>query len=175
MLKKALEFAEFRHRGQKRKYYDCPYILHPIRVAFTAREYFTEDSTAIIAAILHDVIEDTDTTLEEIATEFGEEVAKLVDELTSLSKKDLELSKQNRKARIFANNRYLANVSKPAKILKALDRIDNLCDMTHCPDQGFKVKYANESLELLLAICDGIPFSLYEKFSDTCYQYINKE
>ena len=81
-IKEAYEFADKAHDGQKRKSGD-PYISHPVEVAKILIEYGADDAS-IIAALLHDTVEDTDVTLDDIKKQFGEEVALLVDGVTKL-------------------------------------------------------------------------------------------
>src|SRR3954467_5306173 len=85
---KAAAFAEKAHFGQFRKYTNEPYIVHPLEVAKLVATV-TADPEIISAALLHDVAEDTPTTLDEIKQEFGEHVAKLVDELTDKATPDM--------------------------------------------------------------------------------------
>ena len=80
-FKEAFEFAFDRHDGQVRKGTELPYITHPMAVAAIAAEY-GGDEQQVIAALLHDVIEDTETTAEEVQSLFGEKVAKIVVDLT---------------------------------------------------------------------------------------------
>ena len=83
VVEKAYKFAAHAHRKQVRKSREL-YITHPLAVARIALR--TKDQSSIIAAILHDTVEDTETTLEEIEENFGEEVKNLVDGLTKISK-----------------------------------------------------------------------------------------
>ena len=84
-IRQAYELAVEAHSKQRRKSGE-PYILHPIAVAKICVEESGLGPTAIIAALLHDVVEDTEVTLEDIKTQFGEKIAKLVDGLTKLDK-----------------------------------------------------------------------------------------
>src|SRR5262245_14017517 len=95
-LLEALEFASIRHRDQRRKDREAsPYINHPIAVARALWLAGVRDPTTLIAAILHDTIEDTRTTHDEIARQFGDAVAAVVSEVTD----DKSLPKQERKQR----------------------------------------------------------------------------
>lgn len=76
-IEDAIMYATKKHEGQRRKSSKLPYIMHPLEVA-TIIATMTEDEDAIIAGLLHDVVEDTNTDIEEIATMFGTTVAKLV-------------------------------------------------------------------------------------------------
>lgn len=82
-LDAALQFAAIAHRNQKRKGQDVPYIVHPFYVAMILQQYgFSED--VVIAGLLHDVVEDTSTSLDEIQTRFGEQVAWIVGQMTEV-------------------------------------------------------------------------------------------
>jgi (p)ppGpp synthase/HD superfamily hydrolase len=144
---KAAQFAREAHGDQRRKYTGRPYIEHPARVAARVAIHPAGTETMVIAAWLHDVLEDTDIGLEVIANRFGEEVAQLVEELTNPSKGSPAL-RAERKAQ---DREHLARVSRPAKIIKLLDRIDNLRDMEGAP-QKFLSLYLEESRLLAASI-----------------------
>lgn len=157
----AIKLAVESHMGQKRKYSEDDYIIHPMRVlqhvSFILRDYDIQtnldEEEILCAAILHDTIEDTDVTREYIETYFSTNVANLVQELT---KKSLG-SKENRRERNRIDNEYLATVSNEAKIIKMADIFDNILDMEKCPDKGWVKKYLNEKLEQLTYIEDALP------------------
>ncbi len=120
-LWKGLSFAFLKYGSLKRKSIDIPYVIHPIRVALILRATgFSEfkDKSLFLAALFHDLLEDTDLTFEELKSKFGEEVALIVKEL---SKPD-NMSKEDWL-------RAFSTASKKAKIIKMADRIDNLMDM----------------------------------------------
>jgi guanosine-3',5'-bis(diphosphate) 3'-pyrophosphohydrolase len=146
----AAEFARRAHEGQKRKFTGRPYIEHPGRVAARVSVYPGSTEAMVVAAWLHDVVEDTPTILDEVAGAFGPEVARLVGELTNPSN-DSSLSRAERKAQDRAR---LSGVSREAKIIKLLDRIDNLQEVGDAPG-GFRSLYAAESLALAEAIGDA--------------------
>ncbi len=77
LFEEAIEFAVEKHSGMKRKYEGIPYILHPLEVAVIVGT-MTDDEEVLAAAVLHDTVEDTDATMEEIAARFGPRVAELV-------------------------------------------------------------------------------------------------
>jgi (p)ppGpp synthase/HD superfamily hydrolase len=149
----ALDFAKMAHAGQLRKYTGDPYVMHPIRVAalVMAREDATE--AMIIAALLHDVPEDTKYNLDHVTIRFGTEVADLVDELTNKSKGSPLLPRAERKK---MDRDRLAMATREAKVIKLLDRLDNLREMGGA-DAGFRRKYASESLMLLDAVGSADP------------------
>jgi (p)ppGpp synthase/HD superfamily hydrolase len=148
MIYRALMFAKAAHKGQNRKYTNEPYIVHPIRVAQAVMLYPIVTEDMIAAAILHDVPEDTEFTIEQIICLFGPEVGNLVDELTNKSK----ATGKPRAERKLMDRERLSKVSKKAKIIKILDRIDNLNDM-YGAETDFKKLYAGESI--ILAECIG--------------------
>ena len=84
MVIKAYNFAEYLHEGQTRQSGE-PYIIHPLNVAYILAEMHADQDT-ICAGLLHDTLEDTNTTKEEISNEFNPEIAKLVDGVTKISK-----------------------------------------------------------------------------------------
>lgn len=124
----ALSFAAQQHRRQRRKDADAtPYINHPISVAaILASEAGVEDEATIIAALLHDTVEDTGATFEEIASRFGTEVSKLVQEVSD----DKSLPKETRKELQIAHAR---SSSPKAKLIKIADKIANLRDLVDAP------------------------------------------
>src|SRR5436305_15011986 len=94
ILLDALEFASIKHRDQRRKDQErSPYINHPIAVARTLWAAGIRDQTTLVAGVLHDTIEDTQTTREELAERFGDAIAGVVAEVTD----DKSLPKQQRK------------------------------------------------------------------------------
>ena len=88
LIMKAYQFALEKHGDQKRKSGE-PYIIHPVQVAYTLAELGLDDST-ICAALLHDVVEDTSATYQDLVTGFGQEIASMVDGVTKLSKLNYE-------------------------------------------------------------------------------------
>ena len=125
---------------------------HPARVAGRAAVHPQATEIMVAAAFLHDVVEDTPHTLDEVVAEFGPDVARLVSELTNPSTG----SKAPRCERKQQDREHLAQVSKEVKIIKLLDRIDNLQEMVEAPS-GFLRKYCEESRLLAKAIGDSDP------------------
>src|SRR5690554_1518026 len=120
--KKAREFAEHHHAavGQVRKYTEDPYIVHPEAVASLVRSV-PHILEMLAAAWLHDTVEDTEATLDEVERLFGHEVAQLVEMLTDVSK----LSDGNRRVRKKKDLEHTAQASAAAKTIKLADLIDN--------------------------------------------------
>lgn len=148
MIIKAARFAAEAHRGQWRKYTEVPYIVHPMRVAgrLTLTPGATEEVVA--AAWLHDVVEDCPNFRNSLHREFPTEVTLLVGELTNPS---IHYPEFNRATRKQMDREHLARASYWAKVVKLVDRIDNLNDMVGAKG-GFKVKYCAESVLLVSAV-----------------------
>jgi GTP pyrophosphokinase len=121
-LQRAIEIARTSHAGQLRKSGE-PYFFHPLRVAHLAARYWM-DFASVIAAILHDVVEDTPVTLDEVEREFGAEVARLVNGLTKAA--DEKLSRETLKAETYRKQLLLAIEDVRVLCLKFWDRMDNL-------------------------------------------------
>jgi len=128
LLLKALSFAAARHRDQRRKgSHQAPYINHPIEVATLIATVGGVDDVAVLqAALLHDTIEDTDATPEDIEREFGPDVRALVLEMTD----DMSLPSARRKQRQIER---APGLSPRAKLIKIADKIANVGDIARHP------------------------------------------
>ena len=141
-LLQAASFAAKKHLNQKRKGNDAaPYINHPLEVAnLLVNVGKVENFDVLIAAVLHDTIEDTETTKEEITALFGERVCGYVLEVTD----DKSLPKAARKQRQIEHAPHL---SHGAKLIKLGDKISNIRDVTECPPDGWsderRLEYIN--------------------------------
>jgi len=124
----ASAFAAYKHRDQRRKGAEAsPYINHPIAVAnVLANEAGITDAAILAAALLHDTIEDTDTTPMELEAKFGPEIAAIVLEVSD----DKSLAKQERKR---LQIEHAAALSRHAKLVKLADKICNVRDMKESP------------------------------------------
>ena len=121
-ISKAVNLAGMLHEGQERKGDGLPYIIHPFVVALMLMDY-SEDEEVIIAGILHDTIEDTEYTKEQMTTDFGQRVTDLVMSVTETHKDD---PWQKRKDDYLA---HLKNTSYEAKLICAADKLHNLQSM----------------------------------------------
>ena len=159
----AAAFAAEAHRGQTRKWghTHLPYIVHPMRVAGMAAIHPDTSETMVVAAWLHDVVEDSGKTLEDVRMNFGRQVADLVDWLTNASKG----MKAPRAERRKIDREKLSRAPWMAKLLKLLDRIDNLTesrdDKLTPPD--FVKLYRAESLLLLDECLRGVDGELEDR------------
>lgn len=149
MVKKAFEFAKDAHGDQKRKYTGDPYISHPLNVMqIVASVPHTEAMLA--AALLHDVLEDTNASESDILEQFGPEVLSLVKDLTDVSKPE----NGNRAARKAIDRQHTANASPAAKTIKLADLMDNTYNIV-AHDQAFAKVYMAEKRLLLTVLTEG--------------------
>ena len=140
----AYTFASLAHEKQCRKYTGEPYIVHPVEVARIVAS-ITDDCEMIAAAFLHDTVEDTDVSLDEIRqVGFGSTIARLVDELTDKSRPE----DGNRAARKAIDRRNLANASARAQTVKVADLISNTRSIVG-HDPKFAKVYLAEKAALL--------------------------
>ena len=143
----AIDFGLEKHGDQRRKYTGNPYFTeHCIPVADRVRE-MGGDENMIIAALLHDTVEDTDTTYAEIQERFGSDVADLVHELTDRYTPE-DYPDMNRAARKKAEAERLGKASPRAKLIKLCDMADNTKSIV-MHDPGFATVYLREKAYLL--------------------------
>lgn len=138
----AVQFAERYHRGQTRNNSGAPYIVHPLAVASSITMIADEDSydaNTIIAAILHDVIEDTDASLQDIMVEFGIDVAALVLQVTKVT----QGSDLPRAQRVQLDVNHYAKAEARAQTIKVADILNNISDI-HEVDPKFAKRYLPE-------------------------------
>lgn len=148
----AVMFAAERHRNQRRKDAEAsPYINHPIALAhLLATVGGVEDLNVLRAAILHDTVEDTETTEAEIQERFGDEVAKMVMEVTD----DTSLPKQRRKELQVEN---APHKSQGAAMIKLADKTCNLRDIATAPPADWPLLRRQEYFDLARRVVDGLP------------------
>lgn len=149
--RKAMIFAHKRHSeiNQKRKYSGKPYIVHPYAVAELVRS--VPHTTAMLsAAWLHDTVEDTDTTQDEIDREFSDPIPNYVDMLTDISKPE----DGNRKVRKEKDRQHLKKAAPKAKTVKLADMIHNSKSIRD-EDPGFARVYLREMRALLKVLKEG--------------------
>jgi GTP diphosphokinase / guanosine-3',5'-bis(diphosphate) 3'-diphosphatase len=151
LLIRAAAFAAEKHRKQRRKDADAsPYINHPIALAnVLANEAAIEDADVLVAALLHDTIEDTATTAQELKASFGSAVACIVVEVTD----DKSLPKVERKQ---AQVEHAATLSGAAKLVKLADKICNLRDMSDAPPAGWPLERRREYFDWAKQVIDRL-------------------
>lgn len=151
LLIRAAAFAAHKHRNQRRKDADAsPYINHPIALAnVLANEADVSDPTVLAAALLHDTIEDTDTTPDELQAAFGPEIAAVVLEVTD----DKSLPKAERKR---LQIEHAPHLSRAAKLVKLADKICNLRDVASSPPAGWSLARRVEYFDWARRVVDGM-------------------
>ncbi|XP_011305705.1 guanosine-3',5'-bis(diphosphate) 3'-pyrophosphohydrolase MESH1 [Fopius arisanus] len=147
---KCSDFAAKKHRKQRRMDAEAtPYINHPLGVAnILTEEGNVQDPVVIISAILHDTVEDTETTLDEIEREFGPEVKLVVSEVTD----DKSLPKMERKQLQIDHSPH---ISHEAKLVKLADKIYNLRDLSREIPVGWTVDRAHEYFKWAEQVIEG--------------------
>jgi (p)ppGpp synthase/HD superfamily hydrolase len=151
IVEKALAYATDAHGSinQIRKYTGEPYIVHPVEVMEIVKSVPHTDEM-LAAALLHDTVEDTDVTLDDIEREFGSDIAELVSSLTDISKP----SDGNRAKRKEIDRMHTANAPAAAKTIKLADLISN-SDSIVKYDKHFASVYMREKAQLLEVLKEG--------------------
>ena len=151
LMVKAIRFAAEKHRHQRRKDVEAsPYINHPIAVAAVlSNEAGIEDVSVLCACILHDTIEDTDTTEAELLREFGPEITSLVAECTD----DRTLPRAERKALQITHAEQL---SSGARLVKLADKISNLRDILATPPKDWPPSAKEEYFDWASSVVERI-------------------
>jgi len=153
LVMRALAFAKSAHDSidQRRKYTGEPYIAHPVAVAgIVSRVAHTE--VMLAAALLHDTVEDTAITLEQIERAFGADISVLVYWLTDISRKE----NGNRAARKFRDREHIAQGPSAAQTIKVADLMDNTASIV-AHDPGFARVYLAEKSALLDVLSQADP------------------
>ena len=162
LINKAKMLAGKAHEGQFRKYSGMPYIVHPIEVA-TIVQTVEHSDEMIAAALLHDIVEDTDYSFEDIAKEVSPEVADLVKGLTDVSSPQ----DGNRKVRKAIDKDHLAEQNAEVQTIKLADVISNSQDIK-ANDPKFAKVYIEEMKALLEVLTKGNK-TLYAKAKEIVY------
>jgi guanosine-3',5'-bis(diphosphate) 3'-pyrophosphohydrolase len=151
IVTKAMEFAAEKHRSQTRKdVANTPYINHPISLAHLLADVGgITDANVIAAALLHDTVEDTDATVEDIEELFGKEIMDIVMEVTD----DKSLPSPERKRLQIKN---AAQISQEAKLVKLADKICNLQDMLERPPVKWSLQRKREYFDWAKQVIDQL-------------------
>ncbi|EQB39397.1 potassium-transporting ATPase subunit C [Sulfurimonas hongkongensis] len=179
-LQDALEYSKAAHKGQFRKSGE-PYVIHPILVA-TIVASITDDESMAIAALLHDIVEDTDVGIETITELFGSDVSHLVEGLTKIDTiRDLELvpSSSNEKLVVSAlsfRKMLLASIEDVrVLVVKLCDRLHNMLTLNALP-QHKQLRIAEETLVVYAPIAHRLGISFLKNIlEDLSFSYIFKE
>src|SRR5687768_12991410 len=169
LLRRAYVFSAFEHRGQVRHSGE-PYLIHPLAVADFLAD-MKLDPVAIAAGLLHDVVEDTLTTIERIRELFGAEVAHVVEGVTKISAIPFA-SSEERQAENF-RKMLLAMVDDIRVILvKLADRLHNMRTLSHLPDER-RLKIAQETRDIYAPIANRLGMSkLKNELEELAFKYL---
>jgi GTP diphosphokinase / guanosine-3',5'-bis(diphosphate) 3'-diphosphatase len=172
-LNRAYVFSMKVHGSQKRASGD-PYFSHPLEVAGILTQ-FKLDSASIVTALLHDTVEDTLTTIEEIERLFGPEVARLVDGVTKLSRLELQ-SDQSRQAENF--RKLVIAMSEDIRVLlvKLADRLHNMRTLHYINSAEKRVRIARETMDIYAPLAERIGMrTVQEELEDLAFAQINPD
>src|SRR5580704_1295936 len=171
-LERAYHFAEERHRGQKRASGE-PYMIHPLLVTRQLADMHM-DMTCLETGLLHDVVEDTSATIEEIRKNFGEDVARCVDGVTKLSKLDLA-SREERQAE-SVRKMLLAMVNDiRVVIVKLADRLHNMRTLGCLPREK-QLRIAQETIEIYAPIAHRLGMGkIRGELEDLAFRFLEPE
>ena len=152
LILKAAHFAAEKHRDQRRKdKHASPYIIHPISVALAITQIGGVDDPEILAAaLLHDTLEDTETTPEELEAEFGKKVCEYVLDVSD----DKTLPKDERKRRQIE---HAKKISKGAALIKLGDKISNVTDVINSPPEDWDINRRKEYLDWAEKVIENCP------------------
>ncbi len=173
LIMKAYEYAENFHHGQLRKSKE-PYIIHPLEVAYIVATLELDDN-AICAALLHDVVEDTPVTLDDIRTEFNEEIATLVDGVTKLGKIASYIDKEEEQVENY--RKFFLAMAKDIRVvmIKLADRLHNMRTLKHLSDDR-KVAIAKETRQLYAPLANRLGiYSIKWELEDLSLFYLEPD
>lgn len=166
LILKAYEFAKEKHKDQKRKTGE-PYVVHPVSVANILAE-LGMDAETVIAALLHDVLEDTDATYEEVKERFGESVANLVEGVTKIGKIKYKSDQVENYRKLI-----LATAKDPRVIiLKLADRLDNMRSLWVFGEEKRR-RIAKETLEIFVPLAHRLGvWKIKTELEDLAFKYL---
>ena len=173
-IRKAYDFMVQKHEGQFRKSGE-PYFHHPVEVAYILASLQAGPST-IISGLLHDVVEDTDTTIEDIEKIWGSDIAKIVDSLTKIQR--LKLSKiESEEFEAEDHRKILIGMAKDIRVIliKLADRLHNLRTLGSLSKER-QIALSEETLEVFVPIAHRLGLDLIRsEMADICLSYLHPE
>jgi len=172
LLRRAYEFSAQAHRGQYRESGD-PYVEHCLEVAFILAEQHM-DSASIAAGLIHDVVEETDVTIEQIRREFGEEIAELVDGVTHISGVEFKSTEERQ---VDYYRKMLLSMAKDIRviIIKLADRLHNMRTL-EALDEKRRKRISHETLDVYGPLAHRFGMSrIKDELEDLSLKYLNPE
>jgi len=172
LIQRAYDFSYRAHKGQLRKSGD-PYFIHPASVAGIITE-LKLDTASICAGLLHDVVEDTLSSLNDVEREFGGEVANLVDGVTKLSKINFT-SKEDRQAENF--RKMVVAMARDIRVLlvKLCDRVDNMRTLQHMKPEA-QERIARETMEIYAPLANRLGIQAFKsELEDLSFKYMEPD
>lgn len=172
LIMKAYNYAKENHGDQLRKSGE-PYIIHPIQVAYTLAELELDDAT-ICAALLHDVVEDTEVTHQDLTNEFGIEIAEMVDGVTKLSKLNYESVEE---AQVENYRKMFLAMGKDIRVImiKLSDRLHNMRTLKYL-SRDRQIANAKETMDLYAPLANRLGiYSLKWELEDLSFKYLYPE
>ncbi len=172
LIRRAYDYSEKAHTGQKRKSGD-PYFIHPASVAGIIAE-LRLDTASVCAGLLHDVVEDTIKTTKDIEREFGLEIASLVDGVTKLGKINFT-SKEDRQAENF--RKMVVAMAQDIRVLliKLCDRVDNMRTLEHMKPEA-QERIARETLEIYAPLANRLGIQAFKsELEDLSFRWLDPD
>ncbi len=174
VIEKAIEVGIEAHQGQFRKSGD-PYIVHPLTVAKILRENLHMDTTGVAAAVLHDTVEDTPVTLDDLNKIFGKEVAFLVDGVSKIGRVEAK-SRLQRQAETVRKMILAMSQDLRVLLIKLADRLHNMRTIEFIPHEAKRRSIAQETLDIYAPLAHrlGIAWIKWE-LEDLSFKQVNPE
>ncbi|MFN0022631.1 MAG: RelA/SpoT family protein [Parvularculaceae bacterium] len=173
LLNRAYVFSMVAHGGQTRKSGD-PYFIHPLAVAGILADLKADPAT-VVTALLHDVVEDTDVTVDDIAARFGDEIAHLVDGVTKLAKIELK-SAASKQAENFRKLVMAMADDMRVLLVKLADRLHNMRTLHHVPDPEKRQRVAMETMEIYAPLAGRVGVQRFrEELEDISFKELSPQ
>jgi len=173
-LNSAYVFAMVKHGSQTRDSGD-PYFSHPVEAAGILAD-MKLDSQSIITGLLHDTVEDTNTTLDEISGKFGPQIANLVDGVTKLSRLESQAEEGRRTMGNYAKLFLAMSEDLRVLLVKLADRLHNMRTLQHVRREDKRLRIARETMEIYVPMAERIGMQwLKEELEDLAFSHINED